>query len=116
MLNGLVDELKGLLPNGILTVEGVDALGIGKTKVVDQVVLTPFLPPYTCPFVGFTDEPYPVPLDEEDLAGDVVLPDAFDGWRLPLLAECRLVNLAFYFMVILEVLLVQPYTAQEVLL
>jgi hypothetical protein len=71
-------ELQCLLSKSVGSIEGIDGFGIGHDEVIKQTVLligstTGYLPP-----VDLLGQLNAVLLDEEDLAGNVVLPNVLD--------------------------------------
>lgn len=109
-------ELKSLFAEGVGGVEGVDIFRVGDDQIVEEVVLVLGPAAGSPPLVELLGELDAVLLDEEGLAGDVVLADVLDGRRLPLLAEGRLVDLALDLVVVLRVALVEGGAPHEVVL
>lgn len=113
-IDGICDsKLESLISEGVWAVEGVDCFCIGDDEIIEEVILVlgPALDGLA--LIDLLDEPGPVLLDEEDLAGNVVLSNVLDGGRLPLLAEGRLVDPAFDLVVIFKVFFIKADAEKE---
>lgn len=91
-------------------------LSIGHDIGIHDLEFPPLPPPHLIPLISLPHQLDPVPPDQEYAARDVVLPDVFNSWRLPLLAEGGLVDLALDLMVVLEVSSAQRHAVQEMVL